>query len=284
MTTPGAPLTTVHLWRVPPARVPGALARMGSDRLRLRRVPGLRFARLVGTGDGRTFDVRDADPTLWGLVAAWDDARALAAFERRSPIARGWARLATERWRADLALLTGHGAWGGTTDPFGAAPRRGEAPAGAARPRPREWAGPVAALTRARLTPGLWRTFWAAVPPVVADLAQAPGLLLRVGIGEAPVGLQGTFSVWRSAQDLTDFAYRTAAHRDAIRRTQELGWYQEELFARFAVLGTTGRLFGGDPLAATEARAGGSAESSARGSAEGPAEGSRAPAGRPGAD
>ncbi len=241
MAAPAPPLTTVHLWRVPPARAGGALARMATDRLRLRRTPGLAFAKLVGTGDGRTFDARDADLTTWGLVASWEHPRHLAAFERRSPVARGWARLAHERWRADLALLTGHGTWAGVEQPFGSPPRGG-------RPAGQRWEGPVAAITRAQLTFGLWRTFWAAVPPVVADLAHAPGLLLRVGIGEAPVGLQGTFSLWSSEQALTDFAYRTAAHRDAIQRTHELGWYREELFARFAVLATTGTVFGTDPL------------------------------------
>ncbi|MGH3928140.1 MAG: hypothetical protein ACRDTT_35640, partial [Pseudonocardiaceae bacterium] len=66
---------------------------------------------------------------------------------------------------------------------------------------------------------------------------------------EAPIGLQGTFSVWASCADLTTFAYRGAAHRDVIRRTAEVGWYSEELFARFAVLRTTGTIDGGDPLA-----------------------------------
>ena len=42
----------------------------------------------------------------------------------------------------------------------------------------------------------MWRTFWASVPPVADALDDSPGLMLRVGIGEAPVGLQGTFSVW----------------------------------------------------------------------------------------
>jgi hypothetical protein len=78
------------------------------------------------------------------------------------------------------------------------------------------------------------------VPPVVADLHRTPGLRFAIGIGEAPIGFQGTFSIWESAQALTEFAYRRAAHAAAIHRTTEEGWYAEALFARFGVIDTTG--------------------------------------------
>jgi hypothetical protein len=74
----------------------------------------------------------------------------------------------------------------------------------------------------------------------VAELHQAPGLLARFGVGEAPIGWQGTISVWRSATDLVRFAYRQPGHRAVIERTASTGWYAEELFARFAVLGVHG--------------------------------------------
>lgn len=263
-----SPLVTLHLWRVPRRRVPAALGRIAADRAALRATDGLAFARLLGTGEGTTFDVRDADVRTWGLLAVWDAPPALAAFERASPVARGWARLAEERFRADLAVLAGRGTWGGR-DPFrpahdpaaddraapaggGARAQRGDhVPAWQPPPQATasRWRGPVAALTHARLRPSRLRRFWAAVPPVAAELAQAPGVLLRVGLGEAPVGVQGTFSVWASTRALTDFAYRTPAHRDVVRRTPAEGWYAEELFARFALLQTTGTIFGRDPLA-----------------------------------
>jgi hypothetical protein len=107
----------------------------------------------------------------------------------------------------------------------------------------------VAAVTRARLAVTRSATFWRAVPPVSADLAGRPGLRLAVGIGEAPVGLQGTFSLWESARALRDFAYAGAPHREVVERTEGERWYAEELFARFAVVDAAGSVDGRDPLA-----------------------------------
>jgi hypothetical protein len=53
-------------------------------------------------------------------------------------------------------------------------------------------------------------------------------------------GWQGTVSLWRSAADLTAFAYRQPEHRAVIERTPADRWYAEDLFARFAVLDVGG--------------------------------------------
>ena len=216
--------------------------RMALDRRPLRRTPGLEFFKLVGTGNGDTFTLRDADPCRWGIIAAWSDADAAAAFEHASPTLRAWRRIATEQFRLDLQPLRASGTWAGRS-PF--TPR---STAGAE-------AGPVAALTRARIRWRQARRFWASVPPVSAELRGQPGLRLRLGFGEAPIGLQGTLSLWDSAAALNAFAYQGAAHREAIRRTTELRWYREELFARFAVTGWAGTVGGVDPLATRAATA-----------------------------
>jgi hypothetical protein len=254
-------LVTLHLWGVPDRRVPQAVLRMALDRGRLRRVPGLRFAKLLGTGDGRTFTLRDADRNHWGLLASWDSAAHAAAFETGA-VPRAWERIATERLRIDLRPLASRGTWSGR-DAFGSptAPvSPGHQVPPPARVTPAAWPalatpaaaapaydGPVGAITRARIRPRHWRRFWRAVPPVSADLHQYDGLRLAVGIGEAPVGLQGTFSLWHSARALEDFAYRGAPHAEVIRRTREIGWYAEELFARFAVLDIAGTFAGRTP-------------------------------------
>jgi hypothetical protein len=227
-------LVTLHLWQVPGHRVPGAVARMATHRRHLKRTPGLSFAKLLGTGHGRTFTVRDTDPYRWGLLACWTTGADAAAFEESRTVA-SWRRAAVEEWRVDLRPLSSRGRWAGRT-PFG-------------EPESTAWDGAVAALTRARIRPRRAARFWRAVPPVAADLHTHDGVLAAVGVGEAPVGLQGTFSVWRSARHLEAFAYRSAAHSHAIRRTAQEQWYAEELFARFAVLRSVGTYGGRDPVA-----------------------------------
>jgi heme-degrading monooxygenase HmoA len=229
---PAAPLVTLHLWGVPAHAVPAALLHMAADRPALRRTAGLRFAKLLGTGTGATFTPRDADPRRWGLLAVWDDDDAVAAFED-GPVVRRWQRLADEQWAVRLRPLSAHGRWSGR-EPFGT-------------PRPQRWDGPVAAITRARLSPRKALRFWRAVPPVSTDLSASPGLRLALGIGEAPIGLQGTFSLWDSASALNGFAYGRAPHAAVVRRTAEERWYAEELFARFAVLSAQGTVDGYDP-------------------------------------
>jgi hypothetical protein len=215
---------TLHVWRVPRRHAHRALWRIARDRRGLRRTPGVRFAKLLGTGDDRRFGLGRADLTRWMAVIAWDDRAAAQRFDA-SPVAQGWRAIATAYCRIDLRPVGARGTWAGHK-PFGAGP-----PAGT---------GTVLALTRARLRPTRAVQFWRAIDPVGAAAASAPGLLAAFGIGEAPVGWQGTVSLWRSSRDLVEFAYRHPHHRDVIDRTPAQRWYAEELFARFAVLSVVG--------------------------------------------
>src|SRR4051812_1976635 len=223
-----SPLTvTLHVWSVRRRHLPLALLEMAKGAGRIRRQPGVTFAKQLGTGGDR-FVVRDADPLHWATLMVWDDpAKAAAADEH--PVVRRWSSFAQERWRADLRPLSSHGKWS-RKEPFGTitSPERHD--------------GPVAAITRARLKPAKAPTFWKAVPPVANSLRGQQGLLTAIGIGELPAGVQGTFSIWQSAEDLKRYAYETSAHQQAIQQTSEVGWYAEELFARFAVIQTTGTL------------------------------------------
>ena len=67
-------LVTLHVWGVPTRQVPAALLAMARDRRPVAQAPGRTFHKLLGTGDGSTFTVRDADPRHWALLVCWADA------------------------------------------------------------------------------------------------------------------------------------------------------------------------------------------------------------------
>ncbi len=244
-TAPAPGLVTLTVWGVAPSTVPAALARMALDRVHLRRVPGLRFAKLLGTGAGRTFTPRDADLLHWALLAVWDRPEHAGAFAS-STTHRRWSALSTEALEVAMRPVSSRGRWAGR-EPF--TTPAGTLPPGTLPPGTGQDARPaaVAAVTRARLRPGTVGEFWRAVPPVADDLHRAPGLVLALGIGEAPLGLQGTFSLWTGAPALEAFAYRSRAHRAAIAATPRRRWFTEELFTRFAVLSVQGTHAGRRP-------------------------------------
>jgi heme-degrading monooxygenase HmoA len=234
---PAPTVVALHVWTIPTAGITSAVARLAVDRFRLRGYPGLTFAKLLGTGSGQTFAPQDADPHHWALLTCWDTPHAATTFER-SRVLRRWDAAATERLRITMRPLSSMGHWS-RRQPFGAQNPAAPAPD-----------GPVASITRARIQPSQLRAFWRSVPDVATELSTADGLIWSKGIGEAPVGLQGTFSIWRDADAIRRFAYESPSHRQAIAHTRETGWFAEELFARFSVLAIDGTLDGA-PLQVT---------------------------------
>ena len=218
-------ITVIYFWQIKKALLPVAILFMAIHKFALKRLPGVSFVKLLGTGKGESFTPKDADPYRWGaLVTIQKDN--LDNLDK-SKVIRGWQKIAKKEYRVILKPISVHGLWSGK-QPF--------------EVEKFDWNGKIAAITRARI---VWRKnliFWRAVPPVTISLHQSPGLINAIGIGEAPIGLQGTFSLWESAAQLRDFAYKGQAHTQAIKATEENKWYSEELFSRFAVVQERGGL------------------------------------------
>jgi len=199
---------------------------MASDRIALKRNPAISFFKLIGTGTGQTFTPRDADPTLWGLILSIQESE-LEGFDE-SDLVKSWRSFALTESRYIATPISVHGSWS-KSQPFVVDTELAKS-----------WEGKVLAITRARIR---WRKnlqFWRAVPPVIESLRGCAGVESAIGIGEAPIGLQGTLSVWSSSAAVREFAYKGAAHSAAIAQTQSQKWYSEELFARFALLEVRG--------------------------------------------
>ncbi len=219
-------ITVIYFWRIKRSDITFALFRMAIDRTLLRRTKDVRFAKMLGCGKGETFTPRDADPNRWGCLVVIPESQ-LTALDC-SPTIRAWRKKSTSEFRVVLDPIAATGMWS-KENPFSSS-------------APNEYAGQVVAITRARIKASQTFRFFNSVPPVTASLHQSPGLIAAIGIGEAPIGLQGTFSLWESAQAIKDFAYKGAAHQRAIAQTSEFNWYAEELFARFAVREVRGTL------------------------------------------
>ena len=209
-------MIVAYFWRIKPSAVPFAFLAMALDRFALSRSANVGFYKSLGTGKGETFTPADANTLRWGLIAQVND---IEAFDH-SLVVKRWRKNSVDEFRAVLEPISSHGQWAGK-EPFVASVK--------------DWTGPVAAITRARIKWHQNFRFWSSVPPVTISLKSAPGLVAAIGIGEAPIGLQGTFSLWESSDAIKNFAYKGAAHQKAIADTATYNWYSEELFARFAV-------------------------------------------------
>ena len=210
----------VYIFSIEKRSIPFAFLQMAVGRRLARNIPSVTFAKLMGTGTGRTFTPSDADLKQWAILFVASDLGEVDS----SRFVERWRTRSTKVDKYLLDPISSHGKWS-KREPFEITGKK-------------HGGGPVVAITRARLKWSQSIRFWRSIPPVVLDLHQSPGLRFSIGIGEAPIGLQGTFSLWESADALRDFAYKNAPHRAVIEDTKRFDWYSEELFARFDLINT----------------------------------------------
>lgn len=186
-------------------------------RFAMGRAPGLRFFKVMGSGQDGGFGLRPS-LSLQGLVCAFERDADADRFLAESPQLRAYREQAADFLAVKVRATSSRGAWDGR-EPF----------ALSGRPRPGQ---PVAALTRASIRPAAVVRFWRHSPPSEHSLAQAAGCRLAVGLGEAPVLRQATFSIWDDQAAMDAYA-RQGAHLAAIRAATAGGFFSESLFCRF---------------------------------------------------
>jgi len=192
-------------------------------RFALRRVPGLRFFKVLGSGHEGGFGVRPSG-SRQGLFCLFDGDADADTF-LSSPLVAAYRRHGRECFSVKLRAFSSRGSWSGTPLPVSvAAPET----------------GPIATITRASIRARKARQFWSKAPPSERSLDAAAGCLLAAGVGEAPLLRQATFSVWDSIASMDGYA-RTGAHLEAIRASRAGDYFTESMFVRCVPYGAQGQ-------------------------------------------
>lgn len=186
--------------------------------------PGLVFAKALGSGHEGGFGLRPS-ASRQGLFAVFEGEDLANDFVQRSPYVRAYRSRSRESCVLKLRATSCRGTWGGQQIAVTA-------------PVPDQ--GPVVALTRASIRVRRAVAFWRQSPPSEASLARAQGCRLAVGLGEAPVLRQATFSLWQSQQHMDAYA-RSGAHLAAIHAAYDGRYFSESMFVRFVPLHMQGQ-------------------------------------------
>lgn len=212
-----------------------AFSQMRFARPLLSGLPDIGFHKLFGTGTGEGFTPAP-NFGAYAIMATWPSlAIARERVEGGEVFAR-YRRHAGEQCTVYLSAVSTRGRWD-AREPF------------EAEPEP-ELPRPIAVLTRATLKTKHLLDFWRNTPGISVTVREQDRLRFKIGMGEAPLLQQVTFSIWDDPDAMKAFAYGSASHAAAIRGVRSNGWFKEELYARFKVLGTEGTWQGREPLAA----------------------------------
>ena len=190
---------------------------------------GLRFMKTLGSGRGGGFGLMPS-PSHQGVFCLFDDDDSAHAFISTSPLVQRYRESSDECLLLTLRPASSRGSWDRVAIAAG---------------EPVPDSAPLAALTRASIRPRAAASFWRHAPAAQAGLADAPGCDLAIGLGEAPLFRQATFSLWRDASAMDAYA-RSGAHQQAIRAAWQRNFFSESMFVRFSPLTIQGRWKGRD--------------------------------------
>ena len=195
-----------------------ALSQMGIAPLRLGSVSGLKMIKFLGSGAENGFSIK-ANLGVYAILSVWEHENNALDFFEKNVVFQSYIAHSVATQTVFLHNTMSHGEWGGTK-PFEAT-------------QVFDAQAPVAVITRATIKTRHLLRFWRQVPAVSKDVEQRPGLRFALGIGELPLIQQATFSIWDTGKQMMDYAYKGQRHQTVIGQTRALGWYKEELFARF---------------------------------------------------
>ena len=201
-------------------------------------VAGLLGAKVMGSGHGGGFTLRPS-ATHQGLLCRFDRADAALDFLHGEQV-QAYRERARECWGGLMAVTSSRGKW--DEQPWGLSDAASAdlSPDWQLRLPPVPEPSTLAVLTRASIHPAKATAFWRHAPATQASLDAANGCLLAMGLGEAPLVRQCTFSLWQDETSMLDYA-REGAHQLASTAAYQRRFFSESMFVRMRVLRMAGR-------------------------------------------
>ena len=194
-----------------------AFKRMGRSPILQKKIDGLTFFKPLGTGSGNGFSIKP-DFSIFGFVAVFKSEELAKEF-LGTGVMKEYTKTTTSYSHVLMHTVKSHGEWG-KQSPFESSVEYDKTK-------------PLAVITRATIKPKLAYQFWKNVPAVSKSMDKYDELIFSKGIGEFPLLMQATFSLWSSAEAMMNYAYKNPKHAEMVKKTRDLNWYSEELFARF---------------------------------------------------
>ena len=175
---------------------------------------------MMGTGSGSGFSIWP-DFKRYAILSFFESERSARDFVKNDEKLSWYRENSEQHLQVLLIPFKGHGSWAGEV-PF----EYDESVLSNSEP--------LAVITRATINTKALPDFWRNVPKVSAFMHSAPALH-QIGIGEYPIFMQATFSIWENLKSLKETAYSNTPHAEVVKKTRERNWYKEELFAEFAI-------------------------------------------------
>ena len=195
-------------------------------------VPGLTMVKVMGSGHGGGFSLRPS-ATHQGLICTFSHLDLALKF-LDSPAVQAYRSRARECWLGVLSVQSARGHWDKQAWQSSSPQSLASQVDNVKMPK-----APFAVLTRASIVPTKAMAFWRYAPAAQADLGQAPGCLLAMGLGEAPLVRQCTFSLWQDTAAMLAYAHQ-GAHQVASAAAYKHQFFSESLFVRMQVLQMAG--------------------------------------------
>ena len=190
---------------------------MGRSPILQKKINGLTFFKPLGTGSGNGFSIKP-DFSTFGFLAVFKSEEFAKEF-LGTDVVKEYTQTTVSYSHVLMRTVKSHGEWS-KLKPFESSVEYDKTK-------------PLAVITRATIKPKLAYQFWKNVPAVSKSMDKYDELIFSKGIGEFPLLMQATFSLWSSSEAMMNYAYKNPKHAEMVKKTRELNWYSEELFARF---------------------------------------------------